>query len=236
MRECITAHSHIQVCRGSNFCSNAIIDEDLIIRQMHLSAKSVEYCRYPNGIIDETVPKHRFFSVSVSFCPNACSRPQIADFGVIAATIVNKTKSPCSNCNACVEACRESAIDMSSGTPEIDDKKCLHCGSCASVCPSGTLQSSDRGFRVFIGGRMGRHPRFASELPGIYNTAGVVELFQICFSIYNEHFNTGLRFGEMILRYPESILHEFRENLTTAVSDRAGDNETVSEKIISNIF
>jgi sulfite reductase beta subunit-like hemoprotein len=31
------------------------------------------------------------FSASASFCPNACSRPQIADFGIIAASIVNIT-------------------------------------------------------------------------------------------------------------------------------------------------
>ncbi len=232
MRECITAHSHIQICSGSNLCRNAVIDEDFITAQMLSSAKYVESSRFPSGIIEETPHRHRFFSASVSFCPNACSRPQIADFGVIAASNIVKTDNLCNGCNSCMNACRESAIDMSSGNPEIISDKCVQCGSCVSACPSGTLISPNNGFRVLIGGRMGRHPGFAAELPGIYNSVDVIEIFKVCYSFYVDLFDSDLRFNDMILRYPERLPLNFREKFINALTG----NDSKSDKIISNAF
>ncbi|MBI5677444.1 MAG: 4Fe-4S binding protein [Planctomycetes bacterium] len=41
----------------------------------------------------------------------------------------------------CVETCREDAIMVKSGNVTIDKEKCVHCGLCARVCPTGSIKA-----------------------------------------------------------------------------------------------
>lgn len=82
---------------------------------------------------------------------------------------------------------------------------------------------------------MGRHPMLASELPDIYDRDSVIELFKICFGIYNDHFYSGLRFRNMILRYPEKLPLPLRDVFLTALngesritSDTSKQRQTVT--------
>jgi len=43
----------------------------------------------------------------------------------------------------------------------IDYSRCLSCGDCQRVCPSGTLTIKESGWTLRMGGRVGRHPHFA---------------------------------------------------------------------------
>ena len=121
---------------------------------------------------------HHEFRVSVSDCPNACSRPQIADLSILGARRPQVGAEPCSGCRACVEACREGAVVVTDDDPHpvIDYEKCLRCGQCLEVCPTGTLEESGCGYRVQVGGRLGRRPQLARELPGIFSASEVLEL------------------------------------------------------------
>lgn len=219
MKEYISAHCRIQGCAGSERCRNAVIEKDPILEEISLEAKNIELSSNKSDVSESKILSHRLFSTSASFCPNGCSRPQIADFGIIAASIVNITDARCSGCNACIESCREDAIRFSTpGNPEIIREKCLYCGSCSAVCPAGTISFAKTGYRIFIGGMMGRHPMLAAELPYIYDRDAVIELFKICFGIYNDLFNSELRFRNMILRYPEKLPPPLREIFLTALS------------------
>lgn len=82
---------------------------------------------------------------------------------------------------------------------------------------------------------MGRHPMLAAELPHIYDRDTVIELFKICFEIYNDLFYSGLRFRNMILRYPEKLPISLREIFLTALngesrikSDTSKQQQTVT--------
>lgn len=219
MKEYISPHCRIQGCAGSERCRNAVIENDPILEKISLEAKKIETSSNHSNVNESKIHSHRLFSASASFCPNACSRPQIADFGIIAASIVNITDTECSGCNACIESCSEDAIRFSTpGNPEIIAEKCLHCGSCSSACPTGTISSATTGYRIFIGGMMGRHPALAGELPYIYDRDSVIEIFKICFEIYNDLFYSGLRFRNMILRYPEKLPLSLREMFLTALN------------------
>jgi len=89
---------------------------------------------------------HHEFRISVSDCPNACSQPQIVDVGLIGACRPEVSGEICSQCGACQDVCRENAISLQDGLPSIDDSKCLCCGQCIGVCPTGTLQEGARGY------------------------------------------------------------------------------------------
>jgi ferredoxin len=43
-------------------------------------------------------------------------------------------------CRYCSEVCEYSAIAHWSSTAQIDSQKCVRCGACAAICPSGALQ------------------------------------------------------------------------------------------------
>ena len=80
-------------------------------------------------------------------CPNACSRPQIVDFGIIGALRPRISNEPCTSCGACREGCSEGAITLEGepAQPVIDFDRCLACGQCLKVCPTGTLAEGEKG-------------------------------------------------------------------------------------------
>jgi dissimilatory sulfite reductase (desulfoviridin) alpha/beta subunit len=146
-------------------------------------------------------PYHRRFRVSLSLCPNACSRPQIADFGVIGAALPRVTGNTCTGCNVCIGVCREGAISPRFGVPVIDYSRCVSCGECARACPCGSVEIYSGGFRVLVGGRLGRHPRLARELGRLYSAEETVRLFVRSAGLFFEHYGEGRRFAELLDRY-----------------------------------
>ena len=55
-------------------------------------------------------------------------------------------------CSLCKGSCIAGALEIAAGLPVIDNKKCINCGLCASVCPSEALRLRDyKIFRNFAG-------------------------------------------------------------------------------------
>jgi dissimilatory sulfite reductase (desulfoviridin) alpha/beta subunit len=142
---------------------------------------------------------HHEFRVTLAECPNACSQPQIKDIGIIGAAIPEISDEECSGCEACVEACIETCITLDSekNIPEIDHDRCLKCGKCIHVCPTGTIAAENKGFRVQLGGKLGRHPKLAAELEEIYSEDEVLQLIKDCIDYYKKHSKHGERFAEI---------------------------------------
>ena len=78
---------------------------------------------------------------------------------------------------------------------------CLSCGACLRNCPEEALLSFVRGYRVQVGGKLGRHPRLADELPGIYSSDDVLEVLINCLQLHQKVYRPGLRFGQVISEY-----------------------------------
>ena len=142
---------------------------------------------------------HHEFKVTLAECPNACSQPQIKDIGVIGAVVPKVTDEECTRCEACIEACKEKCIQLNNKMemPEIDFECCLKCGQCISACPSKTIGTASKGFRIQLGGKLGRHPRLAIELEGLYSEDEVFEIVKRCVQFYKEHSKHGERFAEI---------------------------------------
>jgi len=133
-------------------------------------------------------------------CPNACSQPQIKDIGIIGACAPVVSGEPCTMCEACVDACKENAIrlDTKKEFPVIENDLCLKCGKCMAACPTGTLAQGKKGFRVQLGGKLGRHPQLARELAGIYDENTVMEIIKDCLRFYKASSKHGERFGQIL--------------------------------------
>jgi len=76
----------------------------------------------------------------------------------------------------------------------LDEKDC---GKCASVCPSGAFKERNRGFVVFLGGKVGRFPQRGRKCPWILGSEQeVYALFDAVLNWYVLHGERGERLGQ----------------------------------------
>lgn len=190
----------LDACFGESGCPNRVIDAGSLLKRIEKTLQKADLRSFLKSKVSGKLKFHHEFRVTIADCPNACSQPQIKDVGIIGACLPEITDEECSLCDACVEACREDAITLqqSDDGPQIDEERCLYCGKCFKVCPTETIVKGRCGFRVQLGGKLGRHPRLARELPGIFSEDEVLEILEACLAFYKERTKTGERFGELL--------------------------------------
>lgn len=186
-------------CFGSYGCPNGIIDATGLVEKIEALFMKADILGFLKETVMGGLKYHHEFRVSLADCPNACSQPQIKDIGIIAAVIPEISNKACSECNACVETCREQAVAIQplNERPVIDMNRCVACGQCMAACPTETLAKGTAGYRVLIGGKLGRHPQLARELPGIFSEDKVLDIVAECIAIYKKKSTGGARFAEI---------------------------------------
>lgn len=190
----------LDACFGPSGCPNAIGPSQELVKQIETKLRAADFLGFLKSKGIEDLKFHHEFRVTVADCPNSCSQPQIKDIGIIAAGRPGISDEACTDCQACVDTCREDAIRMidDPAKPSIDLKRCLACGQCIPVCPTNTIVSDAVGYRIQLGGKLGRHPQLARELPGIYDTATILDILKACIDIYKSRSLKGERFGEIL--------------------------------------
>ena len=194
----------IDSCFGASGCPHAVAPNWELTNSLDNVLQQAELLEFLNSQGIQELRFHHQFRVALAGCPNACSQPQIKDIGIIGALQPMRTDEFCTTCGTCVDSCREDAITLGSRIPGpiIDTQRCLACGSCIPACPTGTLAVQAQGYRIQLGGKLGRHPRLAMELPGIFDAATILEIVGACIEIYKSASKKGERFGE-ILRHED---------------------------------
>jgi anaerobic sulfite reductase subunit C len=192
----------VETCFGPGGCPNRAVTDERMAGRMEEILRVNDLRAFLKERVVGPLKVHHEFRVSISDCPNACSRPQIADVGLIGARQPMVSEEPCTQCGSCVEVCREGAVtlDEATGAPVIDAEKCLACGQCLDVCPSGTLREARRGYRILVGGKLGRHPQLGKELKNICSVEETVAAFERCLGLYMGCNRSGERFGEILNR------------------------------------
>jgi len=190
----------VETCFGRNGCPNRAVNSDGLCEKLGESLSKRNIKSFLKKRVNGPLKMHHEFRVSVSDCPNACSRPQIVDIGLIGACRPEVTDEPCTQCGACVEACLENAVSIEDDVPVVDPSKCLFCGECGRVCPTGTLREGSKGYRVLIGGKLGRHPRLGTELPGIHEPDEIPAIVEQFLNHYQNHCLKGERLGAILER------------------------------------
>jgi len=190
----------VETCFGPGGCPNRAVQNDEMCKKIEEIFARKQLKAFLKDRVKGPLKVHHEFRASISDCPNACSRPQIVDIGLIGARRPAVSEEACTQCGSCVEACREGAVtlpDCADG-PVIDFEKCLSCGQCLTVCPSGTLKEAEQGYRILVGGKLGRHPQLGRELEGIRSPEEAVATVERCLSRYMKHNRCGERFGEIV--------------------------------------
>jgi len=189
----------IDTCFGSRGCPNRANPCESLFQKIETLLKKEDLLAFLKEQVKGDLKYHHEFRVTLAECPNACSQPQIKDVGIIGAAIPEITQEECTLCEACVEACIENCIvlDSSQKVPKIDHDRCFKCGRCMEVCPSGTIMVKEKGFRVQLGGKLGRHPKLAIELDGVFSEKEVLDIVKRCIVYYKQHSKHGRRFAEI---------------------------------------
>jgi len=189
----------LDTCFGSSGCPNRAIDNAPLLQKIEKILEKENLLAFLQKRVKGEIKFHHELRITLADCPNACSQPQIKDIGIIGAITPAITDETCTLCEACVDVCRENAVTINteSGLPEIDLNACLDCGQCVDVCPTGTLAQGKKGFRLQLGGKLGRHPVLAHELPGIYTEDEVITIVKNCIAFYKKFSKSGERFAEL---------------------------------------
>jgi len=205
----------VDACFGPQGCPNRIVEEDNLAAAIENLLAGEDLRSFLEQSVNGPLKFHHELRVTLADCPNACSQPQIKDVGIIGAAVPEQTEVPCTACGACEEVCREGAVRVESAEagPGFDRDRCVLCGSCIRACPTGTIGCSRKGYRLLIGGKLGRHPRLAREFPGIYDADTVLYLVKICVRYYKQHSRGGERFAALVEKAGDSFFDQLLAEL-----------------------
>jgi anaerobic sulfite reductase subunit C len=196
----------VETCFGPTGCPNRAVDGEDTAKELEKELEKRHLKDFLKARVQGPLKMHHEFRVSLSCCPNACSRPQIADFGIVGASRPEVTNETCNQCQACLEACSEGAITLTNqdDKPQFDYKRCLFCGQCLKACPTGTLGEGTAGFRVQVGGKLGRHPQLARDLGAIFPQEEMLKKLNEYLDLYQTQNQKGERLGEILNRLERS--------------------------------
>ncbi|MCW7754013.1 hypothetical protein OOT00_08440 [Desulfobotulus sp. H1] len=79
----------------------------------------------------------------------------------------------------------------------------MHGGICITTCRDGGLLTAEKGFRVLLGGRLGRHPRLGLPLPGLYSAEDLEKILFHVMDFWMSRPDPMERFSRML--QPENI-------------------------------
>ena len=191
----------VEVCAGGKGCPNALLDPKGLKEKIEkiLEEKNVgDFLLKREG--GKILP-HMVLKVSISCCPNACSQPQIKDFGIIGKMEVELLKELCTGCGRCEEVCLEDAICLKDRKAEIDKNRCLKCGSCVKACEVGAIKPVRKGYNLLVGGKLGRHPRLATPVGDeILREEEVLKAVEETLDLFIEKSKKGERLGDLLDR------------------------------------
>lgn len=173
---------------------NMIIDENgyptigarnimACIGNTHCIKGNIDSKELSNKIEKLVFPSHYHIKVSVSGCPNDCSKAHFQDFGILGQSRMVYHPERCISCGACVRACAKHATRVLSlnerGTIDKDACCCVGCGECVIACPASAWTRNPKPFyRIIIGGRTGKQtPRMGKTFVNFATEEVVLSIF-----------------------------------------------------------
>lgn len=201
-------HEHpcgIKFCRGTaGGCPNSLVNGKPAIEAIESIVAEAGAAQQRK---EQTGSHHPGLRVALAACPNACTEPQTKDVGIIAIRIPTSVVSSCDGCGRCEMVCREDAIRVVNGRAQIVPERCVGCGQCISECPREAIGSGPVRFRILVGGRMGRHPRWA-ELLCVADGPDVVKVVRGFLDEVRRHAGSGERAANVAERIGVGTLRE----------------------------
>ncbi len=181
-------------------CPNTLLDTEPWRRAIEdwLEATNINE-RFRQRVNGEKVLFHHKLKISLAGCPNGCSRPQIADLAVVGAARPRFDPGPCTACGACVEACPDQAITLEE-VALWDASRCLGCKACSQACAEEAVSLGPPFARLYLGGKLGRHPHLALLAGEAQEPAEAIKLFSKMVDRFLKEAPPGQRFAAWLAR------------------------------------
>ena len=179
-------------CKGTT-CQYGLCDTFALSNRIH----EVFYKGYHN------VQLPHKFKIAVGGCPNNCVKPDLNDFGIIGQRVPQFQADACKGCKKCAveQACPIGVAKLSDGKLHIDADRCNHCGRCVGKCPFHALDDGAYGYRVYIGGRWGKHVAQGQPLSKVFTSEEeVMGVLEKAILLFRDQGITGERFADTIAR------------------------------------
>jgi dissimilatory sulfite reductase (desulfoviridin) alpha/beta subunit len=193
----------IEACRSSQGCPRAVGDTGALQIKLEEILKAANFDEERKSQLGHAPKHHHIFKVCLAGCANCCSQPQIKDFALVAKALPSIDPNNCSLCNRCVKACKEKCLSIIEGQLQLNKDKCLGCGDCWRVCPTGAINTTEATWRLLIGGKLGRHPQLAQEIKEVSPNEGVDSLKQCIKIILNS--SSQDRIADILLKNKSSL-------------------------------
>lgn len=177
----------ITACQGVS-CSHGLIDSQKI-------AKKID-----ERLFGKAGLPHKL-KIGITGCPNACIKPQENDIGIMGVMSKRFKKDLCNLCGLCVEVCPVKVIKIKNKKLEFNQSKCIGCGDCVFSCPPGAWEKVTEGFRLFLGGKMGKFPRLGVKaIDFICSEEELLRIVTQAFEFYKKEGKKGERFRDTLER------------------------------------
>lgn len=209
-----TKFKEIKPCGGLKGCPLTLFKDEQVILTIDKAIHKENLEQFLETQITGPVLYHHKFKAAVSGCPNNCSQPQIKDIGVIGYKKPKINKGSCIRCQQCIKACPEKLITVDID-PTINYEACLDCGRCIRACPTDSIIEEAKGYRIIIGGRLGRRPHLAEHMLDVESLEELEIVLCKLISLYKEWFLKEKRFSSQVealgaLKIQEMILVELK--------------------------
>jgi len=185
----------IVACPGEATCKWGVMDTKKIAKELD------------RRFFNQAAPSK--FKMAVTGCANNCTKANENDIGVRGAIEPEWVSTSCCDCQLCVKVCPAKAIERresgSNGTRAfsytINRDRCINCSVCTQHCSGEAWVIGRKGYTLFIGGTMGKIPRFATVLKRmIQSEEELWDLIQKALDCHRKHGRKKERFGHMIDR------------------------------------
>lgn len=179
-------------CKGTT-CQYGLIDTFALSEEIHE--------RFYKGYSDVGLP-HKF-KIAVGGCPNNCVKPDLNDIGIIGQRIPNFDADSCRGCKKCSieEICPIKAAKVIDGILVINKDECNNCGRCIGNCHFDAIKDGTVGYKIYIGGRWGKHVAQGKSLNKIFTSKDeALDVIEKAIFLYKEQGKTGERFSQTIER------------------------------------
>jgi len=141
------------------------------------------------------------FKMGVTGCPHNCAKASENDLSLMGGILPKWSSKGCIHCDLCVNICPTTAIYKENNKYKLDLEKCINCSLCTASCPTSTWLVKAKGFKLLIGGTMGKIPRIASQLKElIVDREELNKLMEASLKYYQKHGRKKERFAQTIER------------------------------------
>ncbi|GFO97279.1 sulfite reductase subunit beta [groundwater metagenome] len=148
---------------------------------------------------------------AVTGCPNACAKPQENDLGVMGILKPAINTEDCIGCGTCTFMCPEKAVVIEDDKAKIIWDKCNLCGACVGACPTYLITEEWKGYKIFVGGKIGKHPKLGKEFVDAISQEETIAIFRKIINWSKKNTNVGERFGDCLDRVG---FEKFRKEIT----------------------